>query len=296
MEHHITVFRNEAVDALRIKPDSTIVDATVGSGGHTQHIVSKLGKQGLFVGIDADSSAINTLVLSNTEARTHLTVGNFRDLKNILGKLHISNIDGIIADLGWRIEQFTGSKKGFSFTVDEPLHMTYGDPELYLFDASDIVNGWEREDIENVIKGYGEERYFRKIAQAIVEERAREPIRSSGTLARVISEAVSPAYRNGKIHPATKTFQALRIAVNDELEALTQFIQQAIEILRPGGRLAIITFHSLEDRIVKHAFKDAAHDGRGVVVTKRPMVPSDEELKTNRRARSAKLRIFEKHA
>lgn len=296
MEHHITVFRNEAVDALRIKPDSTIVDATVGSGGHTQHIVSKLGKQGRFVGIDADSSAINTLVLSNTEARTHLTVGNFRDLKNILGKLHISNIDGIIADLGWRIEQFTGSKKGFSFTVDEPLHMTYGDPELYLFDASDIVNGWEREDIENVIKGYGEERYFRKIAQAIVEERAREPIRSSGTLARVISEAVSPAYRNGKIHPATKTFQALRIAVNDELEALTQFIQQAIEILRPGGRLAIITFHSLEDRIVKHAFKDAAHDGRGVVVTKRPMVPSDEELKTNRRARSAKLRIFEKHA
>ena len=244
MDTHITVFENEAVDALRIRPDSTIVDATVGSGGHTQHIVSKLGKRGHFVGIDADKDAINNLTLGHTEAKTQYTIGNFRNIRVHLENLGVSQVDGILADLGWRMEQFSGNGKGFSFQVDEPLIMTYGDPESYPFIARDIVNDWKEEDIANVLFAYGEERYSRRIARAIVEVREKNPIETSGTLTSIIEKAVPAGYRKGRIHPATKTFQALRIAVNDELDALREFIQNALSILSPGGRLAIITFHS----------------------------------------------------
>ncbi len=295
MENHITVFRDEAVDALRIKPDSIIVDATVGSGGHTQHIVSKLSSAGCFVGLDADSTAINTLKHLETEATTHLKVGNFRNIDTILDEVNITQVDGVLADLGWRMEQFSGNGKGFSFSVDEPLIMTFGDKELYPFTAHDIVNYWNEEDIQQIIKAYGEERYYRRIAEAIVEARAQAPILTSVQLADIIGEAVPKTYRNGKTNPATKTFQALRITVNDELDALSTFIEKAISRLSPGGRIAIITFHSIEDRIVKLAFKSYEQREIGKPVTKKPMVPTRDEQVNNRRARSAKLRIFEKH-
>lgn len=295
MDQHITVFKNEAVDALRIKPDSIIVDATVGSGGHTQFIVSKLDESGCFVGLDADSSAIKQLGHLTTHATVHLKVENFRNIDTVLEQLGIAEVNGILADLGWRIEQFSGNGKGFSFTVDEPLIMTFGDPELYPFTARDIVNDWREEDIQNILKGYGEERYYRKIAKAIVDARENIPILTSGALAEIIKNAVPALYRNGKTHPATKSFQALRITVNDELDALREFIQKSFLKLAPGGRLAIITFHSIEDRIVKYAFKDLQETHSATIITKKPIVPSREEQKENRRSRSAKLRILEKN-
>ena len=295
MEQHITVFKEEAVDALRIRPDSIIVDATVGSGGHTQHIVSKLSKAGRFVGLDADKSAIDGLTRLETEAKTHLVVSNFRNIDTTLDSLGIERVDGILADLGWRMEQFSGNGKGFSFGVDEPLLMTYGESSNYPFTARDIVNDWDEVDIQNVIKAYGEERYYRKIAAAIVQGREESPIETSGQLAELIKNAVPKGYQNGRTHPATKTFQALRITVNDELDAVSEFIEKSVSKLAPGGRIAIITFHSIEDRIVKHIFKSFEKEGIAKVVTKKPIVPSREEQKINRRSRSAKLRILEKH-
>lgn len=295
MEQHITVLRDEAVDALRITPSSVVVDATVGSGGHTQHIVSKLGKAGRFVGLDADKTAIDNLPPLSAEATVMLKVANFRNIDEALMELGIDEVDGILADLGWRMEQFSGNGKGFSFQVDEPLIMTYGEESTYPFVARDIVNDWRETDIENVIKGYGEERYFKRIAHAIVEAREKEEIQTSLQLAEIIKSAVPAAYRNGRTHPATKTFQALRITVNDELDALTEFIEKGVKKLRSGGRMAIITFHSIEDRIVKHAFKAYEKEGIATVITKKPLTPTREEQKENRRARSAKLRILEKN-
>ncbi len=290
-QKHITVFRNEAVDALRLSPDSTVVDATVGSGGHTQHITSKLDERGLFIGLDADKTALDALSKLETKATVYLEVANFRNIDAVLKKLEIDGVDGILADLGWRIEQFSGGGKGFSFNDDEPLRMTYGDPGSYPFTAEDIVNDWHEEDLENVLKGYGEERSYKKIVRTIVEGREKKRISTSKELGELIEKAMG---RRGKIHPATKTFQALRIAVNDELDALSELIQKGFIALKSGGRMAIITFHSLEDRIVKQAFRAYEKEMCAQILTKKPIVPSREEQKENRRARSAKLRILEK--
>lgn len=298
MKNHITVLRNEAVEALAIKPNSIIVDATVGSGGHTALILDALDADSTFVGIDADPHAIAEARarFTKTNATTHFQVGNFRHLDSILYALKIEAVNGIVADLGWRMEQFTAGGRGFSFQVDEPLTMTFGDPKSYAFTAQDIVNEWKEDDIRNVIRGYGEERFAGRIANAIVTARRESPIVTSGQLANIITDAVPGFYKRGKIHPATRTFQALRIAVNDEFEALETFIRTALSHLAPSGRLAIITFHSLEDRIVKHLFRSYAHDQFGTVLTKKPIAPTSEEINNNPRARSAKLRIFEKHA
>lgn len=296
MEKHTTVFLTEAVHALAITPSDIIVDATLGSAGHARAIVDVLGTKGTFVGIDVDYVAIDTAweCFKDAKANVHLQVGNFRNIDSILDALDIVSADGILADLGWRMEQFSGNGRGFSFQVDEPLQMTFGDPKNYPFSAHDIVNNWEEEDIKNVLTAYGEERYAYKIAKKIVEVRAVAPIMTTFALVAVIKEAVPSFYLHGKIHPATRTFQALRIAVNDEFEALEHFIQKSIARLTSGGRLAIISFHSLEDRIVKHTFRAYAQSNEGTVITKRPITPSREELLTNPRARSAKLRIFEK--
>lgn len=298
MKTHITVLEREAVEALQLSPNATVVDATLGAAGHSRRIVKVLGDAGTLIGIDADASAIEKAreLTAFTHGTVHLVEGNFRTLKDQLVLLHITKVDAILADLGWRMEQFSGNGKGFSFLVDEPLLMTYGEPAEYPFTARDIVNEWSEESITNVLKGYGEEQYAHRIAHAIVVARTEQAIETTTQLVQVITEAVPARYRHGRIHPATKTFQALRIAVNDELEALEQFIAQAMEVLTEGGRLAIITFHSIEDRIVKHLFRTYAHDQQGVVVTKRPLTPTEEEVEKNKRARSAKLRIFEKHA
>lgn len=292
---HVTVLADEAVDALALRESATVVDATLGSAGHATRMLAKLGKQGTLVGIDADETAVAAAKKSLTgDATVHLVTGNFRRLDSILTRLHIDGVDGILADLGWRIEQFTGNGKGFSFQVDEPLLMTLGEPKEYSFTARDIVNEWKEEDIANVIFGYGEERYARRIARNIVEAREKAPIETTFDLVSVIERSVPGSYRHGRIHPATRTFQALRIAVNDELSALSEFLETGARVLKKGGRLAVITFHSLEDRIVKHTLRDLAAKGEGTVLTKKPITPSKEELQANPRSRSAKLRIFEK--
>ena len=296
---HITVLEEEAVAHLNLKKDSMVVDCTLGSGGHAKNILKHLGKEGVYFGIDVDESAIETAQTSLTPATAKVVLceGNFRNIEALVQEKGFEHVDAILADLGWRLEQFEGETKilrGFSFKKDEPLAMTYGNPQNYAFTAHDIVNDWNEEDIANVIYGYGEERYSRRIAKAIVEARSEKTIESSLELAEIVSSTVPPLQRKGKIHPATKTFQALRIAVNDEFDALRDLLLSGFELLAPKGRMAIISFHSLEDRIVKETFKTFTRDQKGVLVTKKPVSPSKEEIINNPRARSAKLRIIEK--
>jgi len=296
MQTHITVLKDEAVGALAITESSIVVDATLGAAGHAARIVSRLGTGGIFLGIDADEHAIAPAqkILGMPQCRMHLVAGNFRNIDSILEPLHTNKVDAILADLGWRMEQFSGNGKGFSFQVDEPLIMTYGDPKNYPFTAQDILNEWKEEDIRNVLKGYGEERFASRIARAIVAEREHRPIMTTLDLVATIEKAVPGFYKRGRIHCTTRTFQALRIAVNDEFAALEDFIKKSIALLNPHGRLAIISFHSIEDRIVKHLFKEYARDQVGVIHTKKPITASSTELAINPRARSAKLRVFEK--
>jgi 16S rRNA (cytosine1402-N4)-methyltransferase len=292
---HISVLPKEAVDALHLTKDAVVVDATLGAGGHARLILSELGSDGAYIGFDADITAIESLQdLKKAKATVHLVHSNFAHIQTELAKLQIETVDAILADLGWRTDQFTDGGKGFSFSSDDSLFMTYGDPSQYSFTAGDIVNGWDAEDIANVLFGYGEERYSRQIAKAIVEYRKKNTIKTAAELAEIIFTSVPVSYRHGRIHPATKSFQGLRIAVNDEFKVLEDFIQNAWQCLAPGGRLAIISFHSLEDRIVKHTFRNFAQTKSGVLITKRPIVAGSEELKDNPRARSAKLRIIEK--
>jgi 16S rRNA (cytosine1402-N4)-methyltransferase len=297
MKSHITVLKEEAVKHLSLTPKSTVIDATFGSGGHAALILSILKQQGTYFGLDADPDAIEAgkESLGVHEATVHLVNENFRNITEVANTLGITHVDAILADLGWRMEQFSGSGKGFSFLVDEPLIMTYGNKENYLFTARDIVNSWDEEHISDVLRGYGEERFSGRIARAIVEARSIKPIETSTQLAAVIENVVPAFYRRGRINPATKTFQALRIAVNDELGALKAFIDGAYELLEDGGRMAVITFHSIEDRIVKQRFREIEHDHGGVRITKKPIVPTKEALADNPRARSAKLRVLEKH-
>lgn len=298
---HTTVLLKEAVAGLAFTKDAVVIDATLGHGGHASAILEKLGTGGVLLAIDADVVAVQQFqsVLPSHHASVQLATGNFKDVASIAAAHNIEYADAILADLGWRMEQFGGSPeegggKGFSFSADEPLAMTYGDPKTYPFTAYDIVNEWHEEDIANVIKGYGEDRFARRIARAIVTAREVAPITQAAQLADIVKAAVPGAHRHGRIHPATKTFQALRIAVNDELDALRTFIDSSVALLAPHGRLAIITFHSIEDRIVKHTFRSLEQSETVRRITKKPITASAEELHTNPRARSAKLRIIER--
>ncbi len=293
---HITVLKDAAVAALNIRAGGTIVDATLGSLGHAKEILSRM-REGLFVGIDADRGVIERAkqeLRNETGTTIHLATGNFRTLDSILSELRIESVDGILADLGWRMEQFSGNGKGFSFRVDEPLLMTFKDVEEGDVTATDIVNDWGEEDIANVLFGYGEERYSRRIAGALVRAREKEPIKTSGQLAALVEASVPASYRHGKIHAATRTFQALRIAVNDELGALRGLLESGVQLLKSEGRMAIITFHSIEDRIVKEYFRDHTHDQAFARITKKPMRATAQEIQDNPRSRSAKLRVIEK--
>jgi 16S rRNA (cytosine1402-N4)-methyltransferase len=295
MAEHIPVLKDEVIEGLALLQDAVVIDCTLGGGGYARDIIARLRANGTYVGIDADRSAIADAAALGRDAvpRVILKHGNFRRLTEIAAEEGIAKADAIVADLGWRTDQFTGGGKGFSFTADEPLLMTYGDPERYTFTAADIVNEWEESSIADVIYGYGEERYARRIARAIIAAREIKPIRTGRELADIVTRAV-PKGRFGRIHPATKTFQALRIAVNDELEALRTLIAASLSLLRPHGRLAIVSFHSLEDRIVKQQFKDAEVQGFARRITKRPITATHDELLRNPRARSAKLRIIER--
>lgn len=306
---HRTVLLHEAVSSLSLKKGDVVVDGTLGGAGHALAIAKQLGNGGTLIGVDADSDAVGRArdVLadalpareSNPPVPTEKGNGpvvilineNFRNLETALKSHQIDHIDKVLLDLGWSQFQLSAGR-GFSFQTDEPLSMTYAKNQS--FTAATIVNEWEQQSIEDVIRGFGEERYAKRIADRIVRTRADRTIGTARDLAEIVRAAVPAAYRHGKIHPATKTFQALRIAVNDEFGALEAGMTGAWNLLNSGGRLAIISFHSSEDRIVKRRFANWAREGSGVLVTRRPIVPSDEELKNNPRARSAKLRVIEK--
>ncbi len=292
---HKTVLLNETVNGLALKRGGTAIDATTGAGGHACAIASKLGKKGTLLVIDVDETALSDTKQRLAEADTKVLYvrGNFRDLKKIANEAGVTSADGIVFDLGWRAEQLT-SGKGLSFSADEPLIMNLGDSASGLLTAKDIIADWDEDEIAQMIREYGEERFSGRIARAIVEARRKKDIATARALAEIIAASVPSFYRRGRIHPATRTFQALRIAVNDELETLKAGLSDALDLLVEGGRVAVISFHSLEDRIVKHAFREAEDAGVGYRVTKKPIVPNLKERGDNPRARSAKLRIFEK--
>ena len=292
---HKTVLLHEAVEALELSSSDTVVDATFGSAGHAKEITKLLNEKGVYVGIDADKTALDQSKLGETSPQIHLVNDNFGNITNILSSLNIEKVDGILADLGWRMEQFADGSKGFSFMHEGPLHMTFGNPEDYPFTAYDIVNDWDEEVIADILYGYSQERFARRIAKHIVESRKENPIETTTQLAALVEYALPRQAKKGKINPATKTFQALRIAVNDELVVLEKFIKEAFNLLGPGGKLAIISFHSIEDRVVKHSFREFKEAGIGVLTPKKPLVPSEEEQKDNPRSRSAKLRVITKN-
>jgi len=290
---HRSVLLHEVTTSLALKPDDVVVDATLGGGGHAREILGHLEKKGVFVGFDADEEAIERCrkLFSTQQAAVHFVHANFRNIKTELEKLNVGRITKALFDLGWSSFQLSAGR-GFSFRSDEPLSMAYDNNQKLT--AATIVNEWGEESVADIIFGFGEERYSRRIAKAIVEARERKPIATALELGEIIRGAVPAVYRRGKTHPATKTFQALRIAVNDELGALESGLAGAWEMFAPGGRLAVISFHSIEDRIVKRTLARWVKEGTGELVSRKPIPPSDAEIVENPRARSAKLRVIKK--
>lgn len=284
----------EVLEALDVRPSDTVIDATLGGAGHFKDILSALGEGGVIVGIDADAAAVERAREIYAQDRrperpvAHLVNDNFRNLARILGRLGVGQADAILFDLGWSGYQIA-VPRGFSFQRDEPLFMTYGEGGET---AADIVNSASEKELADLIFTYGEERFSRGIARAIVAARGKERILTTAALVEAIKAGTPRRYHEGKINPATKTFQALRIAANDEIGALREGLAAALAALAPAGRLAVISFHSIEDRIVKEAFRAAEEAGRGNVRPKKPITSSRAEVLANRRARSAKLRVF----
>ena len=293
---HQPVLLHEAIAELAIQKEDIVVDTTLGGAGHACTIANALGKKGILIGFDVDHDAIEraNISLAGVAPKVYLVEANFRDLASELAKLEIKQVDKVLFDLGWSSYQLAVGR-GFSLKSDEPLLMTFAkEPKLGTLTASTIVNEWAEKSIADVIYGWGEERYSRRIAKAIVLRRAKQPFAMARDLAETIYAAVPANYRSGRIHPATRTFQALRIAVNDELGALEEGLKASWNALAQNGRIAVITFHSIEDRIVKQTFRQWEESGEGTRITRKPIVASEEEIARNPRARSAKLRVVEK--
>lgn len=294
---HISVLKSESIDGLNIKDGDVIVDGTLGGGGHTLEIIKRYGNKVKIVGLDLDSDAIERTkkLINGTDSDVKFFSIGFQAIDEVLNELGIASVDKIILDLGLSSFQLEESGRGFSFQKDEPLLMTMkkniNEEDLT---AGDIVNTWEEETLADIIYGFGEERYARKIAKKIVEARKEKEIETTFDLVRIIEDACGKYYKKMKIHPATKTFQALRIATNNELINLQEVIRDGFNRLSKGGRMSIITFHSLEDRIVKNAFRDLKKNKLAEIINKKPITPNKEEIKSNLRSRSAKLRIIEK--
>lgn len=294
---HIPVLLHESIDELDIKSGDVIVDGTLGGGGHTYEIIKRYGKNVKIIGFDLDIDAKKRTedLIGNTPCDFTFINSGFQDIDKVLKDLEISEVDKILLDLGISSFQLEVAGRGFSFLRDEPLLMTMKkDPSDEDLTAKDIVNTWGEESLADIIYGFGEEKYSRKIAKSIVLARKEKEIKTTFDLVKIIDESVGRNYKGLRIHPATRTFQALRIAVNSELSNLEQAIEKGFDCLKLGGIMAIITFHSLEDRIVKRAFVDLKEKERGKILTKKPIISSDEELKKNPRARSSKLRLIEK--
>ncbi len=288
---HISVLLNETIDGLNIKDGDLIIDGTLGDGGHTEEILKRFPNVRV-IAFDRDPEAIKRakVNLSKFLNRVKIINSNFSELDNHLEKGEVP--DGIIFDFGLSTYQLLESGRGFSFKGEEPLLMTMGDDSLDT--AFNVVNTFPEKELERIIREYGEEKYSWRIAKRIVETRKVDTIKTSGELARIIADAV-PKMFGRKIDPATKTFQGIRIFINDELRSIENGLKAGLSVLKEGGRICAISFHSLEDRIVKNVFRDEAKDGSFKIITKRPIVSDEKELQENPRARSAKLRIIEKN-
>lgn len=294
---HKTVLLKESIDALNLKPGAVFVDGTLGGAGHSREVCERFGKTVSIFAFDLDSDAIDSAREKFAESNCNINLfqDNFKNMDKALDESGVPGAHGILLDLGYSSDQLESSGRGLSFQKDEPLQMTLKKNISGAdFTAADIVNTWDEEDIANVIYAYGEERFARRIAREIVAAREKAPINTTTDLVNIITNAVPVFYRRGRINPATKTFQALRIVVNDELGNLQTVLQKGFEKLVPDGRFAVISFHSLEDRIVKNFFKDMDRVGQGQIITKKPIIPSAEEIRENPRSRSAKLRVIKK--
>ena len=289
---HISVMPAEVLEFLNLPAGGVAVDGTLGMAGHALLMAAKLGPQGHVIGIDRDKFSLASAKkrLSSLSLRVDLLQGNFKDINRLLAEVKVESVDGILLDLGISSFQLDDPARGFAFKTDSPLDMRMDQSSG--LSAADMVNTASEEELARIIFEYGEDRFSRRIAKLIVQRRAEERIATTTQLADLVLRALPKGYQRGRIHPATRTFQALRIAVNGELDHLGQALIDCFNALKPGGRLCVISFHSLEDRIAKNTFKYLAQEGNATVLTKRPLEPSDEEQASNPRSRSAKLRAI----
>ena len=304
---HIPIMLEQVIEGLDIKPDGIYVDGTLGGGGHSYEIAKRLVNGGRLIGIDQDEAAIKAagVKLSEFDDRVTIVRSNYAQMVSVLRSLDIDRVDGILLDLGVSSHQLDNAERGFSYMEDAPLDMRMDRRQEKT--ARDIVNYYSHAELTRIIRDYGEDKFAAKIAAKIIAFRENKPIETTGELAEIIKSAIPMKYRLTGGHPAKRTFQAIRIELNRELGILEESIEGMLDILSDGGRMAVITFHSLEDRIVKTAFKKAespctcppdfpicvcGKKSKGFVISRKPVVPSDEEMERNPRAKSSKLRIF----
>ena len=306
---HKSVLLEETVDGLAIKPDGIYVDGTLRGGGHAFEVCSRLNEQGRFIGIDQDAAAIEAASERLRDFGEKVTIirSNYCEMKSRLHEIGVDKVDGIVIDLGVSSYQLDTAERGFSYRVDAPLDMRMDQRQQLT--AREIVNTYSEADLFRVIRDYGEDKFAKNIAKHIVIERQKAPIETTGQLNEIIRHAIPMKFQKTAGHPSKRTFQAIRIELNRELDVLRESLDDMIEMLNPGGRICIITFHSLEDRIVKSAFRKnenpcicpshfpvcvCGNVSKGKVITRKPILPSEEELEYNSRSKSAKLRIFER--
>ncbi|MBS5300867.1 MAG: 16S rRNA (cytosine(1402)-N(4))-methyltransferase RsmH [Clostridiaceae bacterium] len=306
---HKSVLLYETVDSLNIKPDGIYVDGTLGGGGHAYEVCSRLGKHGRLIGIDQDADAIAAATKRLEPFADKVTVvrSNYENIASVLHDLVIEKVDGIYLDLGVSSYQLDTASRGFTYREDAPLDMRMDQRNTQT--AADIVNTYSETELYHIIRDYGEDRFAKNIAKHIVQRRQEKPYETTGELIETIKAAIPAKIRATGGHPAKRTFQAIRIELNHELDVLNRSIDTMIDLLNPGGRLSIITFHSLEDRIVKKRFRDnenpcicppefpvcmCGRKSKGTVITRKPIVPGEEELEYNKRSKSSKLRVFER--
>lgn len=308
--NHYSVLLNETIENLNIKPDGIYVDGTLGGGGHAYQVASRLSEKGRLIGIDQDADAIAAAGERLKEFGDKITIirSNYANMKVELHRIGVEKVDGIVLDLGVSSFQLDTPERGFTYRDENaPLDMRMDDRQSLT--AKDIVNGYSEMDLYRIIRDYGEDKFAKNIAKHIVQERAKKPIETTGELTEIIRASIPMKVQVTGGHPAKRTFQAIRIELNKELEVLQNNLDDMIDLLNPGGRICIITFHSLEDRIVKTNFKRnenpctcpsdfpvcvCGKKSKGKVVTRKPILPSEEELEVNSRSKSAKLRVFER--
>lgn len=306
---HKSVLLEETIEGLCIKPDGIYVDGTLGGGGHAYEVCRQLNNKGSFIGIDQDAAAIEAAGarLADFGERVTIIRSNYCDMKSKLHTIGIDKVDGIVLDLGVSSYQLDTAERGFSYRADAPLDMRMDTRQSMT--AKDIVNGYSEMDLFRIIRDYGEDKFAKNIAKHIVAAREKGPIETTGQLSEIIKQSIPMKFQKTSGHPAKRTFQAIRIECNRELEVLRESLDDMIDMLNTGGRICIITFHSLEDRIVKGIFKKNENPctcpsnfpvcvcgkvSKGKVITKKPILPSEEEMEVNSRSKSAKLRIFER--